>query len=317
MNDSHRFNLEGVAYIELSAFSHPSIRCVDGQYWFYETCEHSFPGQLFGMRVKSVHMHTHLAFQDILVFALETYGNVLVLNGIVQCTERDEFAYQETIAHTLLMAHPDPKRVLVIGGGDCGVLREVARHVHAGQVQHVTMVEIDTAVVLLLRRFFPKMAPPHLFSDPKISIVISDGLEFLRNSTEKHDVIITDTLDPEGPAAEFFQEAYFATLQQRLAPGGIVIMQSSENVWLNMPYLQQLLRKARSVFGNVRYCQCYMPSYTLGQLGFVVATNDIDLDLSVPHRTMDSVTESACRYYSKSVHTASFVLPKWAQEALQ
>lgn len=130
-------------------------------------------------------------------------------------------------------------------------------------------------------------------------------------------MIITDSSDPEGPAEEFFQVSYFSLLLNTLAPKGIVIMQSSENIWLNIDYLAQLLDKARKVFANVAYSQCYMPSYTGGQLGLVVATNDEEKDLRIPLRSFDEEKEDKLfKYYSKAVHIASFVLPKWAEGKL-
>lgn len=309
-------DLEQLPEIDLNSFEHASVHKIDGHYWFYEKCDETFPGQSFGLRIEKVHMHTKLAYQDILVFASTDFGNVLVLNGIIQCTERDEFAYQETISHTALMAHANPRKVLIIGGGDCGVLREVARHLNIGHVEHITMVEIDEKVVELLRKFFPEMAPARLFSDLRIDLQIMDGFAFLAQSSQTFDVIITDSLDPEGPAVEFFEESYFRSLCKRLAPGGIVIMQSSENIWLNIDYLKGLMAKARTVFQNVQFCQCYMPSYTSGQLGLIIATNDPAAALDSPARTMDAQIMSDLRYYNHHVHRASFVLPNWAARSI-
>ncbi|CAN3358560.1 hypothetical protein DICA1_E30570 [Diutina catenulata] len=283
------------------------IHEINGQQWFVEQSDDAFPGQGFALQVKKILHEEHSEFQHILLFESLTYGNVLVLNGIVQCTERDEYAYQELICHVPMMAHPNPKRVLVIGGGDCGVVREVVKHPGV----EVTMVEIDDRVIKLSQKYLPQMTVA--IDNPRVHLVIDDGFAFLKRATQEYDVIITDSSDPEGPAQEFFEASYFDLLRGALAPGGVVIMQSSENIWLNLDYLQGLVTKARSAFDNVGYCQCYMPSYTGGQLGLLVASKDAELDLTKATRPLP---QAEFKYYSPTVHQASFVLPQWAHEVI-
>lgn len=301
--------------VDLASFSHPAVTQIKGKYWFHEVSDDSFPGQLFGLEIRRILHHAASPYQDILIFESTTFGNVLVLNGIVQCTEKDEFAYQELITHVPVLSHPRPAKVLVIGGGDCGVVRELVKHLDHG-VEEITMVEIDRQVIELSVRYLPHMARFH--NHPKVNIVIDDGFKFLQNlgavpAADKYDVIITDLSDPEGPAEDFFQVNYYTLLRNALKPDGIVTMQSSENIWLNLPYLKSLLGKAGEVFSNVAYCQCYMPSYTSGQLGLVVATNDSSRNLTEPLRTVDA----DFRYYSAKVHEAAFVLPAWAEKELK
>lgn len=282
------------------------LTTIDNRQWFIERDDVTFPGQGFALEVDTILHEEQLEFQHILVFKLKTYGNVLALNGIIQCTERDEFAYQELITHVAMMAHPCPKRILVIGGGDCGVLREVVKH--HDSIDNVTMVEIDPLVIELSQKYLPHMTTA--LSHPKLTLTIADGFEFLKLANgHDYDVIITDLLDPEGPAQEFFEASYFELLKLALSPKGVVIMQLSENIWLNLPYLKQLTNKAKSVFANVAYCQCYMPSYTGGQLGLVVALPDATIDLKLASRPLP---EGEFKYYSPEIHKASFVLPAWA-----
>lgn len=306
---------------DLASFVHPAVVKINNKYWFHEVSEEAFPGQSFGLEIVEILHHSKSEFQDILIFKLATFGNVLVLNGIVQCTEKDEFSYQESITHIPIMSHPNPKKVLVIGGGDCGVVRELVKHTEdGGPVEHITMVEIDRLVIELSVQFLPDMARHH--NHPKVNIVIEDGFQYLQKlglvaEEDKFDVIITDSLDPEGPAEEFFQVNYFTLLKNAIKKDGIVILQSSENIWLNLEYLATLLDKARQVFTNVDYCQCYMPSYTSGQLGLIVATNDETRDLTTPLRRLSVEDEQAkFRYYNSRVHEAAFVLPTWAAKAL-
>jgi spermidine synthase len=302
--------------LDLQSFSHKSVTKADGSYWFLEKSQQAFPGQTFGLQVEEILYHGESEFQDILIFRSLTFGNVLVLNGIIQCTEKDEFAYQELITHLPVMCHPHPAKVLVIGGGDCGVIRELVKHIEDDTVKEVTMVEIDKLVIELSAKYLPNMAKYH--NHPKLNLIIDDGFKFLKETKEKYDIIITDSSDPEGPAEEFFQVNYFKLLQNALEPeNGIVIMQSSENIWLNIEYLKELLSKAKQVFSNVKYSQCYMPSYTSGQLGLLIATQNTTTDLTQPTRKFSSQKEDELfKYYNSCVHSSSFVLPTWAKNIL-
>ncbi|GEQ72040.1 hypothetical protein JCM33374_g5726 [Metschnikowia sp. JCM 33374] len=301
----------------LTEFSHPSISKINDKYWFHEISDEAFRGQSFGLEVVRILNHSTSPYQDILVFESATFGNVLVLNGIIQCTEKDEFAYQELITHVPIMSHPKPSRVLVIGGGDCGVVRELVKHVGKG-VDEITMVEIDKQVIELSIQYLPEMAKFH--NHPSVQILLQDGFKYLSglkdaSESEKFDVIITDSSDPEGPAEDFFQVNYYSLLNNALRKDGIIVMQSSENIWLNLPYLSELLDKASQVFSNIGYCQCYMPSYTSGQLGLIVATQDNTKNLQVPLRVIDNESD-LFKYYNSKVHQASFVLPTWADKVL-
>lgn len=289
---------------------HPSI--VDG--WFKELNEDCFPGQGFSLRVKQILYTAKSAFQDILVFESTDFGNVLVLDGIIQCTERDEFAYQEMIAHIPLFAHPNPKSVLIVGGGDGGVLREVVKH---NCVQNITLVEIDETVISLSKKYLPNMSK-FLYpdADPRVQVKLCDGFQFLKEmaqSIHKYDVIITDSSDPDGPAESFFQTEYFQLLFNALNEDGIVIAQTSENVWLNIDYLQNLNNVASKVFPKVQNCYTMVPSYTSGQLGLIVCTKDETINLKKPIR---KPSKEIFNYYNTDIHSASFVLPNWADNIL-
>jgi len=150
-------------------------------------------------------------YQDVLVFESATYGNVLVLDNVIQCTERDEFSYQEMITHLAMFSHPNPKKVLVIGGGDGGVLREVIKH---KGVEEAILCDIDEAVPRVSKMFLPHMAAG--FDDPRVKVHIGDGFKFLEDYKNEFDVIITDSSDPEGPAESLFQKPYFQLLHGAL-----------------------------------------------------------------------------------------------------
>ncbi|KAH3679465.1 hypothetical protein WICMUC_000955 [Wickerhamomyces mucosus] len=283
--------------------------------WFREVSDESFPGQAFELRVSKILHVEKSEFQDILVFESTDYGNVLVLDGIIQLSERDEFSYQEMITHIPIFAHKNPKSVLIIGGGDGGVLREVLKH---NYIERIIQVEIDETVIRLSKKYLKSMSIG--FDNPKVEIKLCDGfayLDELRSAQEKFDIIITDSSDPDGPAAAFFQENYFKLLYNALNENGNVIMQASENVWLNINKLKELKQTMQKVFPNVMYTETSVPTYTSGRLGLMVASKDDSLKLNQPVRSFNREQEiDLFRYYNSSIHKSSFDLPNWASSFL-
>ncbi|XP_013920882.1 PREDICTED: spermidine synthase, partial [Thamnophis sirtalis] len=178
--------------------------------WFRETCS-LWPGQALSLQVEEVLHHQRSPFQEILVFRSKTYGNVLVLDGVIQCTERDEFSYQEMIANLPLCSHPNPRKILIIGGGDGGVLREVVKH---PSVESVIQCEIDEDVIQASKKYLPGMAVG--YSSPKLTLHVGDGFEFMKQNQEAFDVIITDSSDPMGPAESLFKESYYQLMKTAL-----------------------------------------------------------------------------------------------------
>ncbi|RPD70771.1 spermine synthase [Lentinus tigrinus ALCF2SS1-7] len=281
----------------MAQLSHPKIQ--DG--WFREISS-EWPGQAMMLKVNRI-LHTEQSlYQDVLVFESETYGNVLVLDSVIQCTERDEFSYQEMIAHLPLASHPNPRRVLVVGGGDGGVVREVLRH---KSVEHVTLCDIDEAVIRVSKQYLPHMSA--LLTDPRVTVHIGDGLEFLAQSTSTYDAIITDCSDPDGPAASLFQQPYFELLRDRLNPGGHISIQA-ESMWLHLHSIRELLNTARPFFPVVEYAYSTVPTYPSGQIGFLVASKEPGDDLRTPRRAVPDT-----RYYNPHIHRAAYVLPEFCR----
>ena len=172
------------------------------------------------LKVNRVLHHEKSKYQDVLVFESSNHGNVLVLDNVIQVTERDEFAYQEMITHLALNSHPDPKRVLVIGGGDGGVLREVVKH---SCVEEAILCDIDEAVPRLSKEYLPGLAEGLVH--PKSTVHIGDGFKFLNDYQNSFDVIITDSSDPDGPAEVLFGKSYYQLLYNALRPGGVITTQ--------------------------------------------------------------------------------------------
>ncbi|TEB23899.1 spermidine synthase [Coprinellus micaceus] len=281
--------------------THPSV--VDG--WFREISS-QWQGQAMTLKVNKI-LHTEKSlYQDVLVFESETYGNVLVLDGVIQCTERDEFSYQEMIAHLPLASHPNPKKVLVIGGGDGGVVRECLKH---ETVEEVVLCDIDEAVIRVSKKYLPHMSG--LLNDPRVTVFVGDGFKFLAENENTYDVIVTDSSDPVGPAASLFQKPYFQLLHDALAPGGHISTQG-ECLWLHLPLIKELRTMTSKIFATAEYAYTTIPTYPSGQIGFIVAAKAPGRDLRTPVREV-----KGCRYYSKALHPAAFILPEFARSLLE
>lgn len=209
------------------------------------------------------------------------------------------------IAHIPLASHPNPQNVLVIGGGDGGVVREVLKH---PSVQKVVLCDIDEAVVRVSKLYLPHMST--LLSSPKVQVVIGDGFKFLAENTSSYDVIITDSSDPVGPAESLFQKPYFQLLHDALTPGGSISTQG-ECLWLHLPLIKELREMTSKLFPVAEYAYTTIPTYPSGQIGFIVCSKDQGRNLKVPLRKVEGT-----RYYNEDIHKAAFVLPEFGRAQL-
>jgi spermidine synthase len=253
--------------------------------------------------------------QDVCVFESESiFKRVLTLDGVIQLTQHDEFSYQEMITHLPLCGVSSaPERVLIVGGGDGGVLREVAKH---ESVKHIDMVEIDAMVPEVSKQFFPEMAVA--FGDARLNLVIDDGLKWLEACEEAtYDAIIVDSSDPVGPAEVLFEERFFRLMFRALKPGGALCTQA-ESLWLHMPIIESLARTCSAIFeeGSVHYAYTTIPTYPSGQIGFMICCKQGGKgahDMREPQR---EVPAELCKYYHAAIHRAAFVLPHFALRKL-
>jgi spermidine synthase len=248
-----------------------------------------------------------------LVFDSASHGRVLVLDGAVQITEADEFVYQEMIAHVPLIAHGSPKRVLIIGAGDGGVLRRVLQH---NTVEVAVMVEIDGEVVRLAREFMPSISG-NAWSDSRATVIIGDGLAYVSTaSTASFDVIIVDSTDPAGVGEPLFTEAFYADCARLLAEGGIVVNQAG------VPFMQgdelsQTTKRRSSAFTYVTAYVAAVPTYVGGLMTLGFASNTEGLDaVAVDELRRRAEQVGICgtlQYWSPRVHNAAFALPPYIQ----
>ncbi|XP_015597717.1 spermidine synthase [Cephus cinctus] len=282
-----------------------------GQGWFSEIND-LWPGISLSLQVTKILHQEKSAYQDILVLETKSHGRVLVLDGIIQCTEKDEFSYQEMIAFLPLCSHPDPKNVLIVGGGDGGVAREVVKH---PGVQTITQVEIDASVLAVSKRYLSFMSVG--LEHPKVTLKVDDGFEFMKQHTGQFDIIITDSSDPVGPAECLFHESYFSLMKTALKPGGIVCSQAG-TVWANLDHVAQTLRHCRSTFPVASYGVATVPTYPTGQIGFVLGSLNKETNFKEPVKVFQEseLDLMNMKYYNDQVHRASFVLPRFAEKAM-
>jgi len=234
---------------------------------------------------------------------------VLVLDGVIQVTERDEFAYQEMMAHIPLFAHPNPEKVLVIGGGDGGILREIAKH---PGVKEIFICELDEDVIKYSKQYLPSLAKG--YDDPRVTTKVMDGALFMDENQGNFDVIITDSSDPIGPASVLFETPFYNSMYHSLKDGGIVCTQG-ENIWLHLDLIKPLMNSISQIYQTIEYAYTTIPTYPSGQIGFIIAGKGRG-SCKKPHGTPSETQQESFKYYSSKIHEASFVLPAFAERAL-
>ena len=280
-------------------------KIIDG--WFSEICP-MWPGIALSLEIETVLYSKKSKYQQIDVYQTKNHGKMLVLDGIIQLTESDEFAYQEMLTHVPLFAHPSPESVLVVGGGDGGVLREVGRH---KQVTHIDFCEIDEQVIHVCKKFLPQMACG--FDDPRVTVHIADGTTFVNNHKAQYDVIIVDSSDPIGPGEALFEKPFYNGLKTALKPGGVVATQG-ESFFMHPEYVVDLVKIVKDLFPIQGYSYFLVPTYPGGNIGTCLGS--LGPDVSRPNREIEESLQSQLKYYSKDIHKASFVLPPFAQKLL-
>ena len=277
---------------------------------WYETLHAGF-GQYFA--VDNVLYREKTGHQDLIIFENAAFGRVMALDGVVQTTERDEFIYHEMLTHVPLLAHGNAKKVLIIGGGDGGMLREVSRH--AG-LEQITMVEIDAGVVEFCRRYLPNHSVD-AWDDPRFRLVIDDGVNFVTQTSEKFDVIISDCTDPVGPGESLFTSEFYAGCKRCLNENGIFVAQNGV-CFLQQDEAVTSHRKLGHYFSDVSFYQAAIPTYYGGIMTFAWASDNPALR-QTDAATLQTRFASAglnCRYYNPGIHTGSFALPQYLLNAL-
>jgi spermidine synthase len=276
--------------------------------WFSEVCP-MWPGMALSVEIEKILYSGRSKYQQIDLYETKTQGRMLVLDGIIQLTEADEFAYQEMLAHVPLFAHPNPERVLVVGGGDGGILREAGRH---ACIQSIDFCEIDEEVIRVAKEYLPGMACG--FDDPRVTVHIGDGMAFVEEHKDRYDVIIVDSSDPVGPGEALFEKPFYKALKGALRENGVVATQG-ESFFMHPDCVKNLAKITKELFEIRGYSYMLVPSYPGGNLGICLGSKGPGL--KKPARGMDAGMQEVLRYYTPEIHEASFVLPRFAAQMIQ
>jgi spermidine synthase len=275
--------------------------------WVTETHRHTMR---LGFKVEKTLFSGKSRFQQVDVVQTFDHGVMLLNDGLVMLSERDEFIYHEMIAHVPLFVHPNPRRVLVIGGGDGGTVREVLRH---PGVERAVMVEIDEMVVNACRKYMPEVS--RALDDPRLELRIEDGIKFVAETEEGFDVILVDSTDPIGPAAPLFNKEFYSGVSRLLTEEGILISQA-ESPFYNQDIQRPMLLNQRPFFEKLHIYLFSNLTYPGGLWSFGFASKKRcplkDFD---PDRPARSGIET--RYYNPGIHRASFMLPTFVSRHLE
>lgn len=278
--------------------------------WFDEALN---VGLQLGLKIESILYREQTDLQDLVIYQTSDWGRVLALDGIIQVCERDEFIYHEMLTHVPMLAHGNVREVCIIGGGDGGMLREALRH----DVDRVTMIEIDGAVVELCKTYLPSISDG-AFEDPRADLVIADGARFMAETDRCFDVIIVDSTDPIGPGEVLFTSDFYADCKARLNPGGVMTTQSGV-VMIQGEELTTTVSRLGEHFADAYGYIAAIPTYSGGFMGFGWATDDVSL------RRCDAATlarryanaKLKTKYYNPNLHTGAFALPTYIAKRVE
>ncbi|HCU53220.1 MAG TPA: polyamine aminopropyltransferase [Gammaproteobacteria bacterium] len=279
------------------------------QTWYTE--QWAGQGSAISLKIaKKVH-DEQSQYQRIEIYETETFGTLMTLDGLVMVTDRDNFVYHEMMSHPALFTHPAPKRVLIIGGGDCGTLREVLKH---STVEQADQVELDERVTRVAEQFFPELCEKN--ADPRARLHFTDGIQWVADAKpDSYDVIIVDSTDPVGPAAGLFSETFYMNCFRALRPRGIVVGQS-ESPLFHPDLIVSMHRAMRAAgFADTATLQFHQVTYPSGWWSCTMACKAGSL--ATIREDAATGKDFPTRYYNAALHTAARALPEFLVQALR
>ncbi len=278
----------------------------DKTQWFTEICEEH--GSAISFRTRRKLHEEETAYQRIEIYETTDFGNLMVIDGFVMLTGRDNFLYHEMMSHPALFTHPAPKRIVIIGGGDCGTLREVLKHT---DVEHVLQVEIDERVTRLSEQYFPELCESN--NDPRAEFFFGDGIRWMKDAEPGSlDIIIVDSTDPVGPAEGLFSEAFYRSCHQALSSTGLMVQQS-ESPLLHYDSIIRPMHTAMQAAGftHTHTLPFPQPCYPSGWWSATLAGGQrID---QFRENDIEEANISA-RYYTAPVHQGALATPAFFRQ---
>lgn len=255
-------------------------------------------------KVSQTYVSEKTDFQKLDMIETEEFGTMLVLDGMVMTTDKDEFVYHEMVAHPALFTHPNPKQVLVVGGGDGGVIREILKH---PKVEKATLVEIDGKVIEYSKKYLPNIAGE--LDNPRVEVSVNDGFMHIIQSKNRYDVIMVDSTEPVGPAAPLFEKGFYQGIYEALTDEGIFVAQT-DNPWFKADLITKVFGDVREIFPITRLYIANIPTYPSGMWTFTMGSKKHD-PLAVDTAALPEITT---KYYTPQLHKAAFALPRFVEE---
>lgn len=245
-------------------------------------------------------------YQELAIVDTYAFGKMLLLDGIVQTTIKDEFVYHEMITHIPLFTHPYPKKVLVVGGGDGGAVREILKH---PSVEKVVLCEIDECVIEECKRFLPEIS--FALNNRKCQIFIGDGIKYVHEHKNEFDIIIVDSTDPFSIAEGLFGGSFYKELYECLTYDGIFIAQTETPFYL--PHVvKHVFEDAKAIFPITKLFMAAIPTYPGGYWSFTIGSKKYDPE----NVNLENTVEFKTKYYTKKLHKACFTLPKYVEDLI-
>lgn len=269
--------------------------------WFSEL---QTPSLAISCRTKATLHSEKTEFQDLMVIDTEAFGRMLLLDGIIQTSIKDEFVYHEMITHVALNTLKNPKRALVVGGGDGGSIREILKH---KSIEKATLVEIDRRVVEVCKEYLPEISVG--LQDPRVEIIFDDGIKHVKEHKNTYDLIVVDSTDPVGPAVGLFAKEFYASVYEALTDEGMFVAQT-ESPFFNAELIKRVMNDVRDIFPIAKIFLAHIPTYPGGCWSFTLGSKKYDpeqVDLS-------NLPQLDTKYYSPEIHKAAFVLPPFVKE---
>lgn len=274
----------------------------NGDLWLTED---EYDNLKISYRIKDIVFDQKSAFQDVMILDSYHFGRMLVLDGIVQTTSVDGHIYNEMISHVPMAMHPNPKNVLIIGGGDCGVAKEVSKY---EEVERIDMVEIDKLVVKACLEHLPAVSGN--LADPRVTYIFEDGVKFAADKKQEYDLIIVDSSDPIGPAKVLFEKSFYQSLHQALKDDGIMVCQSQSPIF-HGDVMKQSYSRISELFKEVKMYTAVVPTYPGGLWSFTIGSKQ--------HTEVNAskVNNKDTQYANRQIIESCFSLPQFITEKLK
>ena len=260
-------------------------------------------------KISEVLFHETSAYQTVQVFRTEAYGLMLVIDGFVMLTEADEFVYHEMLGHVPALLHESPKRVIVVGGGDGGTVRELLKH---DCIEEIVLCEIDQLVIDVAKRHFPNVSIE--LENPRVQVRVGDGVAYMKDKSSRFDLALIDSTDPVGPGEGLFTEEFYRSVAKALRPGGIMAAQS-ESPWMGAAYLERIHRNIDGGFANRASYIAPIPTYPRGLWSWTIGSNQTISPANYDRQRFSGIAANL-QYLSKDKVVSCFDLPPFYRKKI-